>query len=135
MTGIILIVLILIIFVINGIRLSKQESERISAFLRDSFGKVSNRKLTETRKISLDNYLQMTLSGKEDCLDELTWSDTGMEDIFLQMDNCLSSAGEEYLYRQLHDISGSTEELAATDRVVKEISEKEDLRIALGQSF
>ena len=92
--------------------MSKEESAKITSFIRDSFGKASSRKLTEDRKNSLKKNLDMFLQGKKEgeYLDDLTWSDTGMEDVFLQMDNCLSSAGEEYLYRQLHDISGTVEE-------------------------
>lgn len=117
--------------------MSKEESAKITSFIRDSFGKASSRKLTEDRKNSLKKNLDMFLQGKKEgeYLDDLTWSDTGMEDVFLQMDNCLSSAGEEYLYRQLHDISGTVEEISKTDRIVSELYEDENLRISLGKSL
>ncbi len=137
MTGIILIVVILILLIVSGIRMSKEESEKITSFIRDSFGKASRRKLTEARKESLKVNLGKYLSSKKegDFLDELTWSDTGMEDIFLQMDNCLCSAGEECLYRQLHDLSGSSEDIEHTDKVITELYDKESLRISLGKAL
>ncbi|MBP5555956.1 MAG: hypothetical protein J6X94_13940 [Lachnospiraceae bacterium] len=137
MYGLIFIVIILILLIISGIRMAKEESAKITSFIRDSFGKASRRKLTETRKESLKFNLDQFLSLKEegDYLDELTWSDTGMEDIFLQMDNCLSSAGEEYLYRRLHDLSCTTDEIAHTDKIVTELYDDESLRISLGKAL
>lgn len=137
MTGIIFVVIILILLIISGIRTSKEESARIASFIRDSFGKPSRRKLTETRRDSLRKNLDMFLEGKKegDYIDDLTWSDTGMEDIFLQMDNALSSAGEEYLYRQLHDMSLSADEIAHTDKIISEFYEDESLRLNLGTAL
>ena len=137
MYGIIFIVVILILLIISGIRMSKEESEKITVFLRDSFGKPSIKKLTEARKESLKRNLDMFLSSKKEgeYIDDLTWCDTGMEDIFLQMDNCLSSAGEEYLYRNLHDLSGSVESIEHTDTVVSELYSDESLRINLGKAL
>ena len=137
MYGIFFIVIILILLILSGIRMSKEESAKITSFIRDSFGKASSRKLTEARKNSLKKNLDMVLRDKKEgeYLDDLTWSDTGMEDIFLQMDNCLSSAGEEFLYRQLHDISGSPDDISKTDRIVSELYEHENLRIGLGKAL
>ena len=137
MYGIIFIVIILILLILSGIRMSKEESVKITSFIRDSFGKASKRKFTEARKDSLSKNLEMFLKNKKEgeYLDELTWSDTGMEDIFLQMDNCLSSAGEEYLYRQLHDISGTVEELSHTDIIISELYDDESLRLGLGKAL
>ena len=137
MTGIFFVIVILILLVISGIRMSKEESEKITSFIRDSFGKSSGRKLTEARKDSLKKNLDMFLSFKKEgeYIDELTWSDTGMEDIFLQMDNCLSSAGEEYLYRQLHDLSSCEEDILCTDKIVTELYSDESLRMSLGKAL
>jgi hypothetical protein len=137
MYGIIFIFIILILLIISGIRMAKEESEKIASFIRDSFGKASRRRLNEARVDSLKINLEKFLTSKEegDYLDELTWSDTGMEDIFLQMDNCLSSAGEEYLYRRLHDLSCTEEEISHTDSIISELYEDESLRLSLGKAL
>ena len=137
MYGIIFVLIILILLIITGIRTSKEESAKVASFIRDSFGKASNRRLTEARKDSLKKNLDMHLSGLKEgeYIDELTWSDTGMEDIFLQADNCLSSAGEEYLFRQLHDLSGSADDLEYRDKVITELYEDESLRLNLGKAL
>ena len=137
MTGIILIIIIMILLAVNGRRLQLEEKKRAEAFVRDSFGHPSSKKLPEERKKRLQVSLDDFLSGKNpgEYIDELTWSDTGMEDIFLQMDNCFSSAGEEYLYRQLHDLSLSKEDLLFNDSIINELNEDEDLREKLSLSL
>ena len=63
MYGIIFVLIILILLIITGIRTSKEESAKVASFIRDSFGKASNRRLTEARKDSLKKNLDMHLSG------------------------------------------------------------------------
>ena len=113
MYGIVFVVIILILLAISGYRLSLEEKRQTVSLIRDSFGKSSARKLSQGRKNALQKLIELKAENDpvKDRIDDLTWSDTGMEDIFLQMDNCLSAAGEEYLYYKLHDIGTSEEEI------------------------
>ena len=116
--------------------MARTEKERVILRLKDSYGKPGSRKLSENRKKALQSNLESFFSdsGKE-ILDDLTWSDTGMEDVFLQLDTCLCAPGEEYLYRNLHNISHSKEELTDIDRAVSDIGSDEKFRIQLGASL
>ncbi len=137
MYGIVFVVIILILLAISGYRLSLEEKRQTVSLIRDSFGKPSARKLSQGRKNALQKLIELKTEKdpEKDRIDELTWSDTGMEDIFLQMDNCLSAAGEEYLYYKLHDIGTTDEELKKTDVYVSELYKDEELRISLGSSL
>lgn len=137
MYGIVFVLIILILLAISGYRLSLEEKRQTVSLIRDSFGKSSARKLSQGRKNALQKLIELKAENDpvKDRIDDLTWSDTGMEDIFLQMDNCLSAAGEEYLYYKLHDIGTSEEELKKTDIYVAELYKDEELRIALGSSL
>ena len=137
MTGLVFIVIIIILLAINGRRLQNEEKRRAAAFVRESYGKASVKKLTEESRNGLRLLLVEQLATKRsgEYIDDLTWSDTGMEDIFLQMDNCFSAPGEEYLFRQLHDLTLSKEELLYNDSVISELSEDEDLREKLSLSL
>jgi hypothetical protein len=135
MYGIYFIAIILILLAISGYRLSMEEKRQTHLLIRESFGKASSRKLSQERKESLQKLLDLSGSKGSDRIDELTWSDTGMEDIFLQMDNCLCAPGEEYLYKKLHDVSSSDDELLNTDSIVSELYKDEDLRVSLGSSL
>ncbi len=137
MTGLVFLVIIIILLAINGRRLQNEEKRRAAAFIRDSYGKASVKNLSEERRKGLRLLLEEHLASKSsgEYIDDLTWSDTGMEDIFLQMDNCFSAPGEEYLFRQLHDLTLSKEELIYNDSVISELSEDEDLREKLSLSL
>ncbi len=137
MYGLIFIAIILILLAISGYRQALQEKKRVSVEIRNSFGKASKKKISENRRKALKSNMELMNSGIEvsGLIDDLTWSDTGMEDIFLQMDNCLSSAGEECLYSGLHNISKTPEELSETDRIVNELYSDEKLRSELGISL
>ena len=135
MYGIFFVLIILIFLAISGYRLSVEEKRQTASRIRDSFGKPSSRKLSQNRSEALKRYSDISASASGDRIDELTWSDTGMEYIFLQMDNCLSAAGEEYLYNKLHDIGDTDDELNKTDRIVSELYSNEDLRVSLGSSL
>ncbi len=134
MYGIFLVAIILILLGISGYRLSLEEKRQTDLFIRESFGKASSRKLSQGRKEALQRLLDLSAdaSAHGDNIDELTWSDTGMEDIFLQMDNCLSAPGEEYLYKKLHDAGTPDDELALTDSIVSGFYKDEELRVKLG---
>ena len=116
--------------------MARAEKERVISHLKESFGKPGNRKISENRKKALQSNLERFFDDdSKDLLDDLTWSDTGMDDIFHQMDVCLSAAGEEYLYRNLHNISHTKEELTDIDNTVKDIASDEDFRLRLGISL
>ena len=137
MYGLIFAAILIIALAVSGYRMNVSEREHMKASIRNSFGKASGKKITESRrKALLKNMEIMKSSGNPgDMLDELTWSDAGMEDIFLQMDTCRSSAGEEFLFSGLHDISQNAEDINKIDRIVRELSDDESLRLSLGTAF
>ncbi|MCR4792487.1 MAG: hypothetical protein K5871_07035 [Lachnospiraceae bacterium] len=134
MYGLIFVAIILVLLAVSGYRMSIEEKKKTVRKISDSFGMPSSRKISEARRQALVRNIDL-LKGEAasgDLIDDLTWSDTGMEDIFLQMDNCLSSAGEETLYYTLHDVSKPAEDIAATDKAVGDLSSDEKLRLELG---
>lgn len=137
MYGLFFVGIILILLAFSGYRLSKEEKRQTVSMIRDTFGKASSRKLSQGRKDALEKLLELYASAPAGgtAIDDLTWSDTGMEDVFLQMDNCFSAAGEEYLYKKLHDAGSSDEELKNTDTIVSELYKYEELRVSLGVSL
>ena len=44
-------------------------------------------------------------------IDDITWNDLDMDDVFDRLNTCQSSVGEEYLYALLHRGLGESEEL------------------------
>ena len=137
MPGLILITVIIILLSINGRRLYLEDRKKARLFIHNGFGKHSSKKISEKRNSALSDNLRFYLDGKKagEYVDDLTWSDTGMEDIFLQIDKCYSSFGEEYLYRRLHDLSLSENDINDADKIISDLTENEKYREELSLSL
>ena len=137
MYGLIFAIIIFILLLVSGYRMALQKKKNVTEKIRFSYGKPAGKRLTENRRNALKNSLKLLNPScdESDLIDDITWSDTGMEDIFLQMDNCTCAAGEEYLYSRLHNISGSADELEKTDKIISGLQSDENLRVLLGSAF
>ena len=67
----------------------------------------------ESILVMITNVYHITLKGNanENSIDDITWNDLGMDDIFRMMNNTNSSAGQEYLYRMLRQPDADMESL------------------------
>ena len=59
---------------------------------------------------------------RENQIDDITWDDLGMDQIFFQMNHTYSSAGQEYLYYALRTPALSKEEQAQLEGMEEKIS-------------
>ncbi len=68
-------------------------------------------------------------------VDDITWNDLDMNEIYMEMNNTQSSIGEEYLYSMLRKPCFSEEELKERSRLMKYFTENEEPRIRLQLSL
>lgn len=61
-------------------------------------------------------------------LDEVTWQDLSMDDVYKHVNHCYSYVGDQYLYRRLHDISLPQEGLIALHKLSENFKTNEGLR-------
>ncbi|MBC3887506.1 hypothetical protein GH810_04205 [Acetobacterium paludosum] len=66
-------------------------------------------------------------------IDELTWSDLDMDDVFKRLDTCLTSVGDEVLYATLHEPKWRDEPLKEREKLINFFAEnpKERLEIQM----
>lgn len=97
------VVVVIVIFVQGGIS-EKKQKEIFLKWLKESYGSQNSAKLSqdELRNISLYHEKKASVSDDTFYIDDITWHDLGMDDIFLKMDTCMSAVGEEELYHRLH---------------------------------
>lgn len=62
-------------------------------------------------------------------LDDITWNDLGMDEVFKRINYTLSSAGEEFLYYSLRTLKQSKEEVAYFHSLVECFTEDKDRRV------
>jgi DNA mismatch repair ATPase MutS len=104
--------------------------KRIKLILKRNWGETPEEEYTSEKMESLRSYYLSVQNQKVD-VDDITWNDLDMDEIFMQMNNTQSSIGEEYLYALLHKPCFDEVELIERDRLMKFFSENEKARIDL----
>ena len=51
-------------------------------------------------------------------IDDITWNDLDMDEVYKTINNCISSVGEEYLYNLLHEINLSSDKLTKREALI-----------------
>lgn len=92
---------ILLVFFISGMINDRNELKRYREKLKKEYGSANTREYAAEGSAGLCGYYRSHRS--EDSLDDITWNDLNMEDIYRRMDYCKTSAGDEYLYYLLRN--------------------------------
>ena len=87
---------IVLVFFISGMYNERKEKQRYKEKLQREYGFLNKREYSPEGFANLDGYYRHHKS--EDSLDDITWNDLNMDDIFMQMNYSKTSAGDEYLY-------------------------------------
>jgi len=77
-----------------------KERKRFENKLISRMGKAADKEIKLERYARIGGYLEKHYS--EEGIDEITWNDLSMDDVFHRIDYTASSTGEEYLYYLLH---------------------------------
>ena len=112
--------LIFVLAVIGrGIYLDRKKAAEFEKSLRRDYGKLPKREISPERFLRMDRYFRK--HPEKDQIDDITWNDLGMDEIFRGMNHTYSAIGEEYFYYTLrspgHGAAGRTGE---SDRILFE---------------
>ena len=83
----------------QGIMSERNELNFFKKKLRDTVGKAPKKEYKIERFLRISGYFEKHTADFQ--IDDITWNDLGMDDIFRRMDYAISSTGEEYLYYML----------------------------------
>ena len=95
-------------FFLWGIWGERKKERKIRREIHDSYGKIPKRKYSGEELAGIPGFY--AAHRKENQIDEITWDDLGMDEIFFSMNHTYSSAGQEYLYYALHTPARTPEE-------------------------
>ncbi len=121
---------VIVAFIIYSIYQEKALKKMHLHKLKEQWGDVPTQEYTAEKFESLKAYYLSIRDNRSD-VDDITWNDLDMDDIFMLMNNTQTSIGEEYLYALLRKPSLSGEELAERSRLVKFFQEREEERISV----
>ncbi|MDR0499920.1 MAG: hypothetical protein LBG97_01550 [Coriobacteriales bacterium] len=133
-------ILVLVLYIlISGRRSNKQ----LLASLQRSFAKPPVHPAQEDDMLAYYNASIMAITragnsvqeapahAQRRIIDNQTWDDLEMSQIFLRLDACQSSAGDECLYARLHDLNAAANDADAVEEIITLCKANPDLRLKL----
>lgn len=118
----------IIVFVREAVQAKKRERKFVDSLYH--IGENPPRK-----EYSLERYARMgsfyQRHYKEGLIDDITWNDLNMDDVFKRMNYTFSASGEEYLYYTLRNTKRSVEELEHFENVLQFFQEHSGERVKL----
>jgi hypothetical protein len=135
-----LIALFIAAAVYVSVRESRRRRQRLIRTIRKSWGKISERKLSDDELKIISHYAADCRDGlipceESDYIDDITWNDISMDSVFMRMNTCFSSVGQEYLYKMLRLPFNSVEKVKETDRLATYFKDSQDERESLQKIY
>ena len=121
-----LILFVVVIFAGEAVRARKRRQEFIQS-LYDNYGALPDHKYTLENSAHIPGYYKR----HGDCgqLDDITWNDLNMEEIFRRINYTHSATGEEYLYYLLRSIGRDKEALGRFEELTAWFMEHANERV------
>jgi DNA mismatch repair ATPase MutS len=120
----------ILVVVIWSIYNEKARMERLKLQLKELWGKAPEEEYSSEKFEYMKAFYKSIKDDRLD-VDDITWNDLDMDEIFMEMNNTQSSIGEEYLYALLRKPCFSQEELQERNRLMRFFDENEEKRILL----
>ena len=95
--------------------------------LRENYGVLRKRDTDLERFARMGSYYKK--HPEEGQIDDITWNDLGMDDVFRSMNHTYSASGEEYLYYTLRSVGKSKEELSDLESLIEYFDGHEKERV------
>lgn len=96
--------------------------------LKNDWGQIPDTEYT-SEKLESIKFFYLTQKDDHMDVDDITWNDLDMNEIFIRMNNTQSSLGEEYLYALLRKPCFSSEELEERNRLIEFFQTKQNERL------
>lgn len=135
--GLIIAAAALIFIFVRGAAEDSKRKKRFIENLKKNYGAYPQREYDVQEFECLTHYFKL---GRESytggqVIDDITWNDLDMDNIFMSMDHTLSQAGEEYLYDMLRKPLTDSSVINERSRVIDYFMNNEDTRIDFQKAF
>lgn len=118
---------LMILLIIKGIYDEKRNKRILMHQLREEWGKVPEEEYSESKMQSLRGYYNDHIDADRD-VDDVTWNDINMDEVFMLINNTGSSIGEEFLYALLRKPSFNPEDLRERSRLINYFTKNHEQR-------
>lgn len=121
-----LVAFVIFIFISEAYK-AKQRERRFIASLYENYGTIPEKEYAAERYEKIGSYYRKHREKGQ--LDDITWNDLSMDELFRRMNYTFSASGEEYLYYILRSPNKSKEYLQQWEEIVRFFAEHEDERV------
>lgn len=128
----------MVFLTIKGFYDKKKAKERLVARLQNDWGRIPDEEYTEAKFESLQYYYRNVIKHKNKdafFLDEITWNDLNMNELFFMMNNTGSAMGEEVLWALLHELQMEEAPLQEREKLISFFQCNSSTRLKLQTAF
>lgn len=125
--------LLIIFFCGKGVFDDRRAQKRFRESLKNDYGSKPKREYKPEDMTPISKYFKK--HSDEDALDDITWYDLDMDEVFKKLNYTHSSAGEEYLYYMLRHPVMQEQELLHREEIIQYFSNHESERVAYQYVF
>ncbi len=119
---------LVMIFLLKGYYDYKKSEKQFAQHLYTDYGVLPQREYSPVQFENISHYFLKHKEGFH--IDDITWNDLNMDEIFKKMNFTYSAAGEEYLYHMLRYPCMDEQELGRREEIIRYFGEHEDERVA-----
>ena len=129
------IVLLLTIFgiialiMLNGLYNERKKQANFVKWLRENYGVLREREEYRPEELEKISRYYRAHGADRFQIDDITWNDLGMDQVFAQMNHTYSAAGEEYLYYLLRTPTQDTEQMGKFESQICFFSQNSEKRV------
>ena len=129
------IFLAILVFLIFKSRYDEKENRRkLYHKLKQAWGEIPDEEYTSEKFESIKKYY-LSVKDKDLDIDDITYNDLDLKEIYMMLNNTGSAIGEEYLYALLRKPVFSEEELLERNRLMNYFESHEEDRLKLQTQF
>ena len=121
-------ILVLGFVALQGFLSNRRDKKRFEKKLYESFGKRPDKEYKVERFLRIPGYYENHREPGQ--IDDITWNDLSMDQVFMRLNYTISSSGEEVLYYLLRTPNRAQEELQYFDTLANYFGEHQEQRVA-----
>lgn len=118
---------VLLVLAIKGAYDAHKQQKYFRESLYRDYGRKPQREYKVERFVRIDSYFKK--HPRDGQIDDITWNDLGMDEIFKRMNYTHSSTGEEYLYYTLRTPEMSEDVLVQREKLIAYFTADPDMRV------
>lgn len=122
-------IFLVLLFMAKGFYDEKKSQKEFKQHLKKDYGQVHKKEYRTEQYASISKYFER--HPEETQLDDITWNDLSLDDVYKGMNETYSSAGEEVLYYTLRSPNLSNEKLKHMEEQIQYFTSNQTERVKL----